>query len=45
MYSRRRTTEEEWRELVADFDLSCLTEELFARKKKGRKVGTSRSRV
>jgi hypothetical protein len=43
MYSRRRT-EDEWREVVADFDASGLTQELFARKK-GLKVGTFRSWV
>lgn len=41
MYSQRRT-EDEWRELVADFDASGLTQEVFARKK-GLKVGTFRS--
>ena len=43
MYSRRRT-EDEWRELVAEFDLSGLTQDVFARKK-GLKVGTFRSWV
>jgi len=43
MYSRRRT-EDEWRELVANFDASGLTQEVFARKK-GLKVGTFRSWV
>ncbi len=43
MYSRRRT-EDEWRELVADFGASSLTQEMFARKK-GLKVGTFRSWV
>ncbi len=43
MYSRRRT-EAEWREVVADFDASGLTQEVFARRK-GLKVGTFRSWV
>ena len=41
MYSRRRG-EDEWREIVAEFDASGLTQEVFARKRR-LNVGTFRS--